>query len=220
MLDRQPHMRERFGPSMHLHASVPLSTFRPLQLRLLGPTPLGDERCRTNVRHRHRWRGRDRAGAGSLRRHEQRRQARVDNALSDDGHADVHLHRGPHLLVIPLAQDTVALGGVELLLSHPAAVLKPQARVMSAGISISERAEGLSITMKTVHECGRRRAVEHGTFFLVLALRLLLLRKGLLKGRRRCSDDTGRAVHGHWRVVGLTLSPTGPATVDACGRSE
>ena len=74
----------------------------------------------------------------------QRRQARVDHALSDDGSADDYPHRTTHLLVILTVQDTVALKRVELLLTRLANVLVPQTRVIYT--TIRARTDGLSIT--------------------------------------------------------------------------
>jgi len=73
----------------------------------------------------------------------QRRQTRVDHALSDDGSADVYPHRTTHLPVIFTVQDTIVLERVELLLSRLANVLVSQTRVIYT--TIRARADSLSI---------------------------------------------------------------------------
>jgi len=152
---------------------------------------LGDEWRRTSVGHQRRRYGPDGAVAGNLGRHEQRRHARVNHAISDDGQADDHFHRGPHLVTL-IAQFAVVLEGAGLLPSRRAVVLKPWARDNNA--ATSERTDGLSVTMRAVRESRGSRAVGSRRRCPVRTGRLLLvwLHEVLLKLRRPCVDDASR----------------------------
>ena len=98
----------------------------PLRVRLLDlfhPTPSatsGDGRVSVVNRRRTP----DRAGTGNLGRYQPRREAIVDHAISNDGQADDHLHRGRHLVTL-IAPFAVILEGAGLLPSRLAVVLEP-----------------------------------------------------------------------------------------------